>query len=194
VPPPEDRPIAESTSSTLAVGVAGELMPLLQADVAVGFTSLSAPQAAEGGSQFRGTTLSASLRKEFSPSTSVTLLGRRDTFPSGFEDNAFYIATGAGIETDVGLPFSVVFHGAAGWQRNDYRLPATGLDEPRRDRLWSWSVGAGRGLTRWSFLRVDYRYDRRDSNLPAYETDGHLFMFQLGIGYLGSNPTGMVPR
>jgi len=193
VPPPDERPVVESRASTLSVGVIGELRPLLQADLAVGFTDLSAPQAGTGGTQFRGTTLSASLRKEFSPGTSISLLGRRDTYPSGFEDNAFYIATGAGVEADLGLPFSVVFHGAAGWQRNDYRVAAAGLSEPRKDRLFSWSLGAGRGLTRWSFVRVDYRYDRRESNLPAYETDGHLFMLQLGIGYL-SNPTGTVPR
>ena len=98
------------------------------------------------------------------------------------------------MEADLGLPFSVVFHGAASRQRNDYRVPAAGLSEPRKDKLWAWSVGAGRGLTRWSFVRVDYRYDRRESNLPAYQTDGHLFMLQLGIGYLGSSPTGSVPR
>ena len=194
VPPPEERPVVESRASTLSAGVTGELLPLLQADVAVGFTSLSAPQAGTGGTQFRGTTLTGTLRKEFSPAASVSLLGRRDTYPSGFEENAFYIVTGAGVETDIGLPFSVVFHGAAGWQRNDYRVPATGLSEPRKDKLWAWSVGAGRGLTRWSFVRVDYRYDRRESNLPAYQTDGHLFMLQLGIGYLGSSPTGSVPR
>jgi hypothetical protein len=194
VPPPDDRPVVESRASTLSAGVNGELVPLLRASVAVGFTSLSAPQAGAGGTQFRGTTLSASLRKEFSPATAISILGRRDTYPSGFEENAFYVVTGAGVETDLGLPFAVVFHGAVGWQRNDYRVVASGLSEPRKDELWAWSVGAGRGLTRWSFVRVDYRYDRRSSNLPAYETDGHLFMLQLGIGYLGSNPIGSVPR
>ena len=194
VPAPDERPVVESRSSTVSVGVTGDLAPLLKGDVAVGFTSLSAPRAGEGGTRFRGSTLSASLRKEFSPSASVSVLGRRGTYPSGFEQNAFYIVTGAGVETDLGLPFSLVFHGAGGWQRNDYRVPAAGLAVPRQDELWSWSVGAGRALTRWSFLRVDYRYDRRDSNLPAFQTDGHLFMVQLGIGMLGATPTGAVPR
>jgi hypothetical protein len=194
VPAPEERPVVESRTSTVSVGVTGDLAPLLKGDVAVGFSSLSAPQAGAGGTRFRGSTLTASLRKEFSPAASVSLYGRRDTYPSGFEENAFYIATGAGLETDLGLPFSLVFHGAGGWQRNDYRVPAVGQSTPRQDELWSWSVGAGRGLTRWSFLRADYRYDRRNSNLPAFRTDGHLFMVQLGIGFLGAAPTGAVPR
>jgi len=194
VPPPEERPVVESRASTVSLGVSGDLVPLLTAQVAVGFTSLSAPRAGPGGTRFRGMTLNGSVRKEFSPSASLSVLGHRDTYPSGFEQNAFYIATGAGLEGDLGLPLSVVFHGSVGWQRNDYRTAAAGLSGPRRDVLWAWSAGAGRALTRWSFLRADYRYDRRDSNLAAFDTDGHLFMVQLGIGYLGSTPAGGVPR
>jgi hypothetical protein len=190
VPPAETRPIVESRASTLSVGVAGELTPLISADVTVGFTSLSAPRAAVEGRRYRGSTLAATLRKEFTPSASVTLLGSRGTYPSGFEENAFYIATGAGVGTDLGLPLSFVFHGGMAWQRNAYRVPAAGLSVPRQDDIWDWSVGLGRSLTRWSFLRADYRYERRDSNLPAFQTDGHLFMVQLGFGFIGASPTG----
>jgi len=194
VPPAEERPLVESRASTVSLGVRGELVPLLTTDVAVGFRSLSAPQAGPGGTRFRGTILSASIRKEFTPAASLTVIGQRSTYTSGFEENAFYIATSAGLQGDLGLPLSVVFHGALSWQRNDYRTVATGLSVPRRDELWGWSVGAGRTLTRWSFLRADYRDDRRHSNLAAFETDGHFFMVQLGIGYLSASPAGAVPR
>jgi hypothetical protein len=194
VPPSDERPILESQWSGLALGVAGELTPLLTADVALGFTSVSAPRAGEGGRTYRGSTLTASLRKEFTPSASVTLLGSRGTYPSGFEDNAFYVASGAGVGVDLGLPLSFAFHAAAGGQINSYRVRAAGLDVPRRDEIWDWSVGLGRALTRWSFLRADYRSERRNSNLAAFQTHGHLFMVQLGLGFLGSSPTGMAPR
>jgi hypothetical protein len=194
VPPSDERPIVESDANTVAVGVAGELTPLLTADVTLGFTSLSAPLAGEGGTSYRGSTLAASLRREFSPSASVTLLGSRGTYPSGFENNAFYLASGAGVETDLGLPLSLVFHAALGGQVNSYRVPAAGLDVPRRDEIWAWSVGLGRALSRWAFLRADYRRERRNSNLPAFQTRAHLFMVQLGIGFLGSNPTGLARR
>jgi hypothetical protein len=193
VPPSDERPVVESHANTVSVGVAGDLTPLLTADVSVGFTSLSAPRAGEGGTGFRGTTLAASLRNEFSPSASVTLLASRGTYPSGFESNAFYVAGGAGVATDLGLPLSLVFHGALGGQVNSYRVPATGLDVPRRDEIWEWSVGLGRALSRWAFLRADYRRERRNSNLPAFQTHAHLLMVQLGIGFVGSTPTG-TPR
>ena len=52
----------------------------------------------------------------------------------------------------------------------------------------------GRALSRWAFLRADYRRERRNSNLPAFQTHAHLFMVQLGIGFLGSTPTGLARR
>jgi hypothetical protein len=194
VPPSDERPVVESHANTVGVGVAGDLTPLLTADVTLGFTSLSAPRAGEGGTAFRGATLTASLRKEFSPSASVTLLGSRGTYPSGFENNAFYVASGAGVATDLGLPLSLGFHAAVGGQVNSYRVPAAGFDFPRRDEIWAWSAGLGRALSRWAFLRADYRRERRNSNLPAFETHAHLFMVQLGIGFLGSAPTGTATR
>ena len=139
---------------------------------------------------YRGSTPTASLRKEFSlPSVALlaaTYLRLRDL--------AFYLASGAGVEADLGLPLSFVFHGAFGGQVNSYRVPAAGLDVPRRDEIWAWSVGLGRALSRWAFLRADYRRERRNSNLPAFQTQAHLFMVQLGIGFLGSTPTGLARR
>ncbi len=194
VPPSAQRPIIESRASTVSLQVNGELIPLVRGDLMVGYRHLSAPRGGSGGTQFDGTVLAASLRKEFTPSASLGLVGSRDTYPSGFEENAFYVATSAGLEADLGLPLSLVFHGTVGWQRNAYGVPAAGLSVPRRDDLIGWSAGVGRSLTRWSFLRGDYRQDRRDSNLPAFDTNGHVFIVQLGLGYLGPAPVGGAPR
>jgi hypothetical protein len=188
VPPSAQRQIIESRASTVSVQVNGELFPLVRGDLMVGYRHLSAPRGGTGGTQFDGTVLAASLRKEFTPSASLSVVGFRDTYPSGFEENAFYIATGASLEADLGLPLSLVFHGTVGWQRNDYKVVATGLSVPRRDDLIGWSAGVGRSLTRWSFVRGDYRQDRRDSNLTAFETNGRVFIVQLGLGYLGPEP------
>jgi hypothetical protein len=194
VPTPDERPLAESTASTVSVGISGDILPLVTGDVEVGYRSLSAPRAGEGGTRFRGTTVGASVRKEFTPSTMLALVARRDTYPSDFETNAFYVATGFGAETDLALPLSLAFHGAVGWQRNSYQVVATGLSVPREDEIVGWSAGIGRSLTRWSFLRADYRKDYRSSNLPQFETDGHSFVIQLGLGYLGRAASGAAPR
>jgi hypothetical protein len=92
------------------------------------------------------------------------------------------------------LPLSLAFHGAVGWQRNAYQVKATGLATPREDEIVGWSVGLGRSLTRWSFLRADYRQDHRTSNLPDFDSDGHSFVIQLGLGYLGNTAAGAAPR
>jgi hypothetical protein len=194
VPPSAQRPIIESRASTVSLQVNGELIPLVRGDLMVGYRHLSAPRGGSGGTQFDGTVLAASLRKEFTPSASLSLVGSRNTYPSGFEENAFYVATSAGLEADLALPLSLVFHGTVGWQRNAYTVPAAGLSVPRRDELIGWSAGVGRSLTRWSFLRGDYRQDRRDSNLPAFDTNEHVFIVQLGLGYLGPAPVGGPPR
>jgi hypothetical protein len=194
IPPSAQRPIIESRASTVSLQVTGELIPLVRGDLMLGYRHLSAPRGGSGGTQFDGTVVAASLRKEFTPSAALGLVGHRDTYPSGFEENAFYVTTSAGIEADLGLPLSLVFHGTVGWQRNAYRVPAAGLSIPRRDELIGWSVGVGRSLTRWSFLRGDYRQDRRDSNLPAFDTNGHVFIVQLGLGYLGPAAVGGAPR
>jgi hypothetical protein len=190
VPPAADRPIIESRGSSLLFGLTGEILPLISGDVVAGYSRLSAPRGGSGGTSFRGMVLEARLRKQFTPSASVTLFGLRDTYPSGFEQNAFYVATGGGVETDLGLPLSLVFRAGVGWQRNAYRVAAAGFAFPRRDDLVSWSVGVGRPLTRWSYLRADYRADERDSNLPAFATNGHVLIVQVGLGYFGSSRTG----
>lgn len=194
LPTPAERPIAESTSSALSLGITGELLPLVRGELAVGLRSLRAPRAGSGGTRFRGATVAANLRKELTPTSAVGLVARRGTYPSGFEDNAFYVATAFAADTTLGLPLSLVFNGVIGWQRNAYEVVATGLSVPRQDDLLGWSAGVGRSLTRWSFLRADYRQDRRRSNLPAYATDGRSFLIQFGLGYLGASTAGVAPR
>jgi hypothetical protein len=194
VPPSTERPIIESRASTVVVGLAGEILPLVTGEFSAGYTRLSAPHGGSGGKSFSGLVLDAHVRKQFTPAASLILLGRRSTYPSGFEENAFYVATGGGVEADVGLPLSLVFHGGVGWQRNAYRVAAAGLGVPRRDDIVSWSAGVGRSLTRWSYLRADYRADRRSSNLAAFETDGHVLIVQVGLGYLGASPAGEAAR
>ena len=132
VPPASERPVVESRASSVLLGFSGELLPLVTAEVSVGYDHLSAPRAGSGGTTYSGTVFTASLRKQFTPADSVTLLGRRGTYPSGFEQNAFYVATGAGLEADLGLPLSLMVHGDIGWQRNAYRVLAAGSSLPSR--------------------------------------------------------------
>jgi len=185
IPRPVARPEAESTSSTVSLGAAGDLLPLVSGEVSVGLRSLEAPRGGPGGTHFTGVVLAGSVRKEFTPAATATLLARRDTYPSAFEENAFYVVTGVGAETDLRMVLSLVFHGGLGWQRNAYRVRVAELGRARQDDLLGWSAGLGRVLTSWSFLRADYRHDRRHSNLAVYNSSGHVFTIQVGLGFLG---------
>jgi hypothetical protein len=42
-------------------------------------------------------------------------------------------------------------------------------------------------VTRWGYLRADYRSDRRDSNLDAFDIRTKTITVQFGVGFFGSS-------
>jgi hypothetical protein len=185
VPPPPERPVAESRSHSASLVLEGEIVPLVTGLVSVGYRDQRAPQAAPEARRFTGVVGEVRLTKEFSRSARFSLLGTRATYVSGFEDNAFYVASEVGAELTVGLPASLALRGGATYHWNDYEAPAAGLDEPRADRLRGFTVGLGRPLTRWAYIRADYRKEFRDSNLEALDTETSAFTAQIGVGAFG---------
>lgn len=74
----------------------------------------------------------------------------------------------------------VVLNGTVAVQWNRYAVPASGTGVPREDRLSAWSVGLGRSITGRAFLRVDYRRERRDSNIDPLDNRTGGLIVQLG--------------
>lgn len=169
VPTPRERPEAASRSRTAFFQLGGEIAPLLSGAIAFGYRSQESPNAGEGGRAYRGLTLGASLTRELSRGTTVSLLGSRITPLSAFEQNAFYVSTSGQTAIDVSLPLSFSFRVGGGYQRNQYKTVASALGRPRDDRILGWTVGLGRGFGRRLYLRVDYRRERRDSNLDFFD-------------------------
>jgi len=182
VPPPETRPLTEMLAHTLAAGIDGELTRLLTATISLGYRREEHPSGPMAGRSFRGFTYSGQLRRDFAGNTVLTLRASRTTHLSAFEQNAFYVANALGSSLTLPLPWALQLIGGASYQRNSYRLPATGLSEPRHDRLFGWTAGLGRSLTRWSHLRADYNWDDRRSNVPGLSARTHAFVVQLGLG------------
>jgi hypothetical protein len=85
-------------------------------------------------------------------------------------------------------PFELWLRGGVGFLRNEYPNPAPGLDVPRRDDVWAWSVGVGRNLGWRAWLRADYRWEERDSNVPGFDVSTDGFIIQLGLGLFGPGP------
>ncbi|HEV7500470.1 MAG TPA: outer membrane beta-barrel protein, partial [Vicinamibacteria bacterium] len=189
VPRPAERPVAEASGQSLTAGLDGEILPLVRGTATVGVRRLDAPLAAAPGRRFQGLVANVRVVKEFTPGSSLGVFASRGTYPSDFEDNAFYVATGAGLEGNAGLPLSVVGRAGLGWQRNTYKVPSVDNGVLRHDDLFGWSLGAGRGLTRWAFVRVDYRRERRRSNLAAFNSRNNALTVSFGLGLLGAPET-----
>lgn len=186
IPPPFERPLVETSARSLAFELQGDLGPLTTGELALGLRDQDTPGAADGGREFRGLVLGARVRRELGPEATLQISGTRGTFPSAFEGNAFYLASVALAELDIPVPAALVLRVAAGYHWNDYRTPAIALSEPRRDRIWEGAIGLARPLTRRAWVRADYRRERRNSNLDAFDVRTQALTVQVGFGFLGS--------
>jgi hypothetical protein len=185
LPAPAERPQAEHTAHSVHLSVEGDILPLVTGEVSVGYRQQTNPNAGPEGQRYSGLVLLGSVAKELSPSSRLTLRAIRSSNPSAFEENGFYITTAGEADLTLPLPLYFTLRGGVGYHRNAYRTIVPELGEPRQDDIFAWSVGLGRGVTRWAFLRADYRWERRDSNLDAYDVDTDGFLVQFGIGRLG---------
>ena len=177
-----ERPQAESHMHSTFGELRGEILPLTNGDVSVGYSSQTSPNAGPGGTRFTGLTAAGRLEKSFTPSSSVTLAGTRATRVSNFEQNAFYVTSAVEVILRAGLPWSLALEAGTGYHRNGYRTIAPSIDVPRRDDIRGWTLGLGRPLTRHAFVRADYRRERRDSNIDAFDTHSNVLTAQLGVG------------
>jgi hypothetical protein len=184
-PSPAEHPQAESTEQSITLGLDGEILPLLTGRFSVGWMDQESPAAGPGGTDFSGLTLSADLIKQFSPSTTLGINATRQTQLSSFEDNGFYLSNGIGVQLSAPLGLGITGSGAAGYHWNDYKTTASALGGPREDRIFGWSIGVGRPVTRRAYVRADYRHERRDSNLDDFDVTIDGFLLQVGIGFFG---------
>jgi hypothetical protein len=154
--------------------------------VTVGLRTQSNPLATGPSASFKGMTLGGTLRRELGQASSVELTFNRTTDPSSFEANAYYVTNSLMASLSVPAPFALWVRGSVGVLRNDYPNEASAIRAPRRDDILAWTVGLGRQLGWRTFLRADYRRERRDSNLPGYDVTTDGFVVQLGIGLFGA--------
>ncbi|HXK12487.1 MAG TPA: outer membrane beta-barrel protein [Vicinamibacteria bacterium] len=186
IPPSPDRAIVESSAHSVLGTVAGQITPLTSASLTVGFRSQSNPLAAAGSASFTGVTLGGTLHRQLGHATLLDLQANRSIDPSSYDTNAYYVTDSLGAALSTPMPLELLARGAVTWLRNDYPNDAPGLSAPRRDDILAWTVGLGRQLGWRSWIRADYRRERRDSNLPGYDVTTDGFMVQFGMGLFGS--------
>jgi hypothetical protein len=188
IPASDERPEVESELHSVAGELRGEILPLTRGALSAGYFTQSSPNAGPGGTSYSGLTLGAELEKSFTPSTSVLLTAARGSHASGFEENAFYIASSVAVLARIALPWSFAGEAGAGYHRNDYRTIASSIDAPRRDSIRGVTFGLARPVTRHAYVRADYRRDRRDSNIDTFDSTSNVLTVQLGIGLFAGPP------
>ncbi len=185
IPPSPDRAIVETNAHSLLGTITGTVLPLTTGSLTVGYRSQTNPLAVSESASFDGFTLGGSIRRELGHSSSIELLWNRSVDPSSYDTNAYYVTNSLGAALSVPLPFEVWSRGSVGWLRNEYPNDAPGLDLPRQDDIVGWTLGLGRQLGWRSWVRADYRRERRDSNLPGLDVTTDGFVVQLGMGLFG---------
>jgi hypothetical protein len=185
IPPSPDRAIVETSAHSLLGMIAGTVAPLTTGSLTVGYRSQTNPLAVAESASFKGFTLGGTLRRELGHSSSVDLSWNRAVDPSSYDTNAYYVTNSVAASLSVPAPFEVWARGSVGWLRNDYPNVAPGLEVPRQDDILGWTLGLGRQLGWRSWVRADYRRERRDSNLPGFDVTTDGFVVQLGVGLFG---------
>jgi len=185
IPPSPDRAIVETTAHGVLGTLAGTMAPLTTGSVSVGFRRQTNPLATGASGSFDGFILNGSLRRELGHSSSVELQLTRAVDPSSYDTNAYYTNNSLVAAVAVPAPFEFWARGSVGFLRNNYPNDAPGLDVPRRDDILGWTVGLGRQLGWRSWVRADYRRERRNSNLPGLDVTTDGFVVQLGVGLFG---------
>ncbi|MEE8218484.1 MAG: outer membrane beta-barrel protein, partial [Vicinamibacteria bacterium] len=188
MPAPSERPEAEASAHNARLTFTGDIMPLLNGRLTVGFRDQKSPNAGEGGQRYTGFTMGGSLTRQFSRKSDVTLFVNRSTPASAFENNAFYVFTALQGSGRFPLPWQLQVQGGVGYQWNDYRTVSEEIGAPREDRILAWYVGLRRPIGRQLFLSATYRQQDRSSNIDRFDIDAEGFILQLGWNIFGYTP------
>ena len=181
-----ERPEAVSKADLIRLRLDGRLASF-DGELSGGYERREQPLAGPGGQLYEGLVAGARLRRELRESTFLSLAGARYTTLSAHESNGYYVSNALEAVLTAPGPFNVSLRGGLAWQWNQYEVAEAALGEPRHDRLQGWTVGLGRPLSRWAYLRVDYRKDHRDSNLDEFDTDTYSLIAQVGVGWFGGS-------
>jgi hypothetical protein len=188
VPTPEQRPEAEATAHSAKFTLTGEILPLLNGELSVGYRNQDSPNAGPGGSSYSGFVMAAALTRQVGREAQLAVYASRSTPVSAFEENAFYVSTALQGTLQAPLPARFQLRGGLGYQWNDYRTVASAIGVPREDRILGWYVGLRRPLRSNLYLSGAYRSEDRTSNVDAFTTDANGFYFQLEWDIFGAPP------
>jgi hypothetical protein len=181
-PQPLERPIAGSVADSFLVGLRGELTPMIRGQIRAGYATqrfdyAGVPQ------DFSGFVADASLTRDFGESAALTLRAGRRTSPSSFHENGYYLSNYARAQfiTPIARNFRLTVSGAL--YLNDYPVAAEN-DVIRDDDIFSGGAGLAYFFTPLTYLSMDYRHDRRNSNIELFAYRSNAIHVMVGFGFL----------
>jgi len=174
------------TADEVTLGFKGQLSPVVAAQFRLGWNEteydrtagvLPAPEF----SDFSGLVMSGFINWELAHGSHVRLDLIRSPFPSNFDLNAYYVATGGTLTYSIDRRkfFGELF---GRLQNNDYELPDVSSGLPRSDDIRTFGLGLGWRFTDWLALRGAYLYEERDT-LEPYSYEVNIWTLGLVIGY-----------
>src|SRR5262249_2037456 len=176
-----DPNVDGTRADTVDAALTGEVRPRLHVRLQGGVTRRRSPGAPGEAETLTEPTVRAEVRREFTDSTALELGYQRSRNISSFEDSPSYRSDLVAAKGHAPLPFEISFAATVGFRENHYPLPAAEIAAPRRDRIYGWAVGLGRTLGRFMVAHVEYRWQRRDSNIPGLSSDADGLLIQLDV-------------
>lgn len=176
-----DPNVAGTLADTVDVAFNGEIRPMLYVQVLGGVTRRRSPGAPGAAESLTEPIARVDVRREFSDSTALELGYQRSQNISAFEDNPSYRSELVEAKGHAPLPFEISLVASLGFRENRYPLPAAEIGVARRDHIYGWAVGLGHTLGRLMVAHVEYRWQRRDSNIPGLSSDADGLLVQLDV-------------
>jgi hypothetical protein len=170
-------------STDVTVGVKGQLSPVVGTEIRVGYMLITydlQPGDPEV-SDFKGFIVNGFFDWSLGHGSVVRLELLRSPYPSNYEDNANYVATGGALQytLDRGSIYGSL---SGGFQNNDYELPDPRTGEKRSDDILTLGLGMGYRFTHYFSLWGSYVYEDRAS-LYQYSYTTNIFTLGLVLGF-----------
>jgi len=181
-PEPLERPQASSVGDMFLAGLRGEITPMLRGQIRAGYATQRFELAAVP-QDFSGFVADLSLTRDFGEMAALTALAGRRTSPSAFDENGHYVSNYGRVQfiTPFARNFRLTVTGAL--FLNDYPV-ANADDVFRSDDIYSGGAGLAYFFTPLTYLSMDYRHDRRNSNIELFSYRSNAIQLMLGFGFL----------
>jgi hypothetical protein len=168
-----------SESDQISIGFRGQFSPVVTTELVVGWreTEFRRTGVVPEFDDYSGPLIQGHIGWELAHGSTLRLDLVRSDYPSNFELNPYYIATGGtlGYELQRDRFFGELW---ARFQNNDYPLPERGSGEERSDDITTLGLGLGFRFTDLLSLRGGYIYEDRDT---LFEYSYTVNMFTLGL-------------